>query len=502
MLRGRGNIFVFDEWSWIEFRRAGLSSILDSYNDHLLAAPLAIYQLLFRTVGLGDYTAYRVLAAVAHLICIATVFEFARRRIGSAALLLVIPLAFFGSGWEYELQGVNFGFTLSIALSVGALLALDAGNRRGDVLACALLTLGLVFSEFAVLFAIGIAVTQLIADRSLRRAWLWLVPLILYGGWWLAYHTSIQSSSSLGRVPKFAADMAASAAGGLFGQGLQLGRLILLALLVLVGWRIFRHRALTPRLVGLLVTAVAFWLSVAVSRDLLNRPYASHYIYTGAILLVLIVTESLRDVGLGRPVLALGAALALGALIGNIHTLGGGETYLRTASENARAELGALRVLGPTAPPSLIMDEHYAPQLIAGPYEAAARALGPAPTDTPAQLITRPESVRLAADDVLIRGGELHVTGAMGSGHGCRTLTPTATDVLLPPRGVIARVSAPSGAIVRARRFATEFDPRPLTLPPDARGLLIRPAPDAATYPWHLQLASAGMVQICAAARR
>jgi hypothetical protein len=47
---------------------------VDSYNDHLLAAPLVVYQLLFRTVGLGDYTVYLVIAAVAHLVCIATVF--------------------------------------------------------------------------------------------------------------------------------------------------------------------------------------------------------------------------------------------------------------------------------------------------------------------------------------------------------------------------------------------------------------------------------------------
>ncbi len=43
MIRGRGNIFVYDEWGWIEFRRSGVSSILNSYNDHILVAPLAVY---------------------------------------------------------------------------------------------------------------------------------------------------------------------------------------------------------------------------------------------------------------------------------------------------------------------------------------------------------------------------------------------------------------------------------------------------------------------------
>jgi hypothetical protein len=441
------------------------------------------------------------LAALAHLICVGTVLEFARRRIGVSALILVVPLAFFGTGWEYELEGVNFGFTLSIAISIGALLALETGDRRGDIAACGLLTTGLGFSEFTVLFTIGIAASQLIADRSFRRAWIWLWPLVLYAAWWLAYHTSIQSSYDLGRVPKFATDMVASAAGGLFGQSLQPGRLILLPILVLVGWRIIRRGALSPTLIGLLVTALAFWLSVAIGRDQLNAPWASHYVYTGAILLALIITESLRGARIGPPVSALLAGLALIAVIGNIHSLGGGENYLRTASQNTRAELGALRLLGPAVPASLIMDDRYAPQLIAGPYRAAARALGPAPTDTPASLITQPESVRLAADDVLLRGGDLQPTPSVGILRNCVTFTPagprTEIDVVLPPSGLTVTQSSSSHTTVRARRFATDFDPTPLPWPPGNPPLLIKPRPDPAKTPWHLQISSPQPTRIC-----
>ena len=188
-----------------------------------MAVPFAVYQLLFRTVGLGHYAAYRVLVAVAHVACAAAVFEFARRRIGPAALLLAVPIAFFGSGWEYELQGVNFGFTASIALGIAALLALDRADRRGDRLACGLLVLGLAFSEFAALFAVGIAAALTIQDKSLRRGWIWAVPLLLYGAWWLAFYEPAAAHHELIKVPKFAADMAASAAGGLFGTGLPTG---------------------------------------------------------------------------------------------------------------------------------------------------------------------------------------------------------------------------------------------------------------------------------------
>ena len=78
--RGRGNSSYYDEWTWIEFRHSGLHSILGSYNQHLLALPIGIYQLLFHTVGIGHYSIYRLLAALGHLACVAAIFAFALRR--------------------------------------------------------------------------------------------------------------------------------------------------------------------------------------------------------------------------------------------------------------------------------------------------------------------------------------------------------------------------------------------------------------------------------------
>ena len=521
MIRGRGNIFVYDEWGWIEFRRSGVSSILSSYNDHVLVVPLAVYQALFRTVGLGDYTVYRVLAALAHLACVAATFEFARRRIGAAALLIAVPLAFFGPGWEYEMEGVNFGFTLSIALGIGALLALDSRGRRADVTACALLTVGVAFSEFAALFALGIAIGQIAADRNLRRAWIWVVPLVVYGIWWIAYYEPIASQHDLGAAPKFAADMVASAAGGLFGAGLQRGRVILLLIVALIGWRVIRRHALTPVLITVLVTAVAFWVLVAVGRDQLNKPWASHYVYTGAILLVLVVSESLRGVRIDAKVLALAAALAVLSVVGSVRSLRGGEAYLRTASQNVRAELGALRLLGPAAPATLTLDNLYAPQLIVGPYLAAARMLGPAPTDSPRQLARRPETARLGADDFLLRAGELQTrslptpvapaanapsveqatNGTTTTSVNCVTFRPdnpsAVVALLLPPAGLRFQPQPGTGTVIRARRFATGFDPTPITASTSTSPLTIRSRSDQSPVPWHIQIATPRTIRIC-----
>ena len=54
--------------------------MLASYNQHLVIAPIAAYQLLLATVGLAHYWPYRLLAAVAHLACAAAVFAYVRRR--------------------------------------------------------------------------------------------------------------------------------------------------------------------------------------------------------------------------------------------------------------------------------------------------------------------------------------------------------------------------------------------------------------------------------------
>jgi len=154
---------------------AGWHAIIASYNQHLLAVPIALYQLLFATVGLAHYWVFRLFLTLAHLACVAAVFAYVRRRIGSAALLVTLPLLVLGSGWEYVLEPVNFGFVASIALSICALLALERDDGRGDALACVLLVVGLACSELAVVFAAGIGRagrTPFVGPPVVRAGWL------------------------------------------------------------------------------------------------------------------------------------------------------------------------------------------------------------------------------------------------------------------------------------------------------------------------------------------
>jgi hypothetical protein len=405
MWRGRANSFFFDDWSWIEFRRTGVHAMLASYNQHLVIAPVAVYQALLAMVGLTHYWPYRLLAAIGHLACATAVFAFARRRVGDAALLLVAPIVFLGAGWESVFQPFNAGITASLACGIAALLALDRGDRRGERLACAALVAGLLCGEFAALFAAGIALELTWRDRSLRRAWIWALPIGLYIVWWITEYTPYLSHHDLSLVPKFVANMAFAAAGGLFGRNLETGRFVLLAVAAFVGWRVWRHRALSPRLVALVAILGAFWLLVAFTRAALGQPYASRYVYSGVALLVLIIAESARGARLAGPTLAIAGIVGALALIGNISAFDGAMDYLRTGSRTVTAELGALELARDVVPSTFVLDPHWAPQVIAGPYFTAVRAIGSTSADTPAELRRAPPPIRAAAYSVLVRAG-------------------------------------------------------------------------------------------------
>ena len=65
------------------------------------------------------------------------------------------------------LLGNGFTVLLSLAAGLGALLALDRGDLRGDVCACLLLCLGLATYSDALPFVAGAAVLILTAERPL-----------------------------------------------------------------------------------------------------------------------------------------------------------------------------------------------------------------------------------------------------------------------------------------------------------------------------------------------
>jgi hypothetical protein len=517
----RGNTFFFDEWTWIFTRYTGLHSILTPYNQQMFIAPTAIYQLLFHTIGLRRYWVYRLLGTTAHVALACMAFIYVRRRVGAAAVLILAPFLFLGNGWEDVIWPVDAGFPTALALAIGALLALDGRRRHRETLACALLVASLAFSELALVFALGIAVELTWQDRSLRRAYVWAVPVALYGCWWLGYYQPSNLGSGLTGMPDFAANMAAGAIGGLMGLDINWGMPLILAAIGFAYFRFSRPGAFSPRAFALLVAACAYWLLVAFGRD--ADPNAPRYVYIGSLLLILIAAEALRGTRASPRALVLGLLVSVFALLGNLHAFKAATRELRTGSQIARADLGALDLARTFVPPTDVFDSQTMPGMTAGLYFAATDALGSTPADSPAQILNEPEAAREHADSVLVNAGELPVgpgpaaigpaatapaveaaIGGTVARHGaCVTFTPAGTPNALRLELSTAGLqlhAAPGAAVpIYAQRFAADFGATQLTTLAGGKSLVIHRRADGFARPWSLQLSPSQPVAVCPA---
>ena len=153
----RGTTLWTDEWTWaLDRRNDGLGTLLEPHNGHFSLVPLLLYRALFATVGIDDYVPYRVMVVIGHLGCAGLLFAYARRRIGPlAALLPTAVLLMLGPAWQNFLWPFQIAWLISLAAGLGALLALDRGDRRGDAVACALLALALASSGIGIAIARG-----------------------------------------------------------------------------------------------------------------------------------------------------------------------------------------------------------------------------------------------------------------------------------------------------------------------------------------------------------
>jgi hypothetical protein len=321
---------------------------------------VVVFKGLLAVVGLGHYWPYRLAVVIVHLVCVTLLFVVVERRRGAlVAALVATPILVLGSSSEVLLFPIDMGFAGSLAAGLGAMLALDARSRRGDVLACVLLVFALASSGLGISIALGVF-AELVAGRDRwRRFWIVAVPVALYGIWYLAYnaHPHRQGPLEYAHAPTFAVRTAGAAVAGLLGipefetAGTRLAAWparvgILLAILgvLALAWLLVARGRLTPRLAMLIVTLGSYWAFIGVSRAYTNGPGAPRYIYTGAVLILLIGVEATRGLAIPSAAAAALATLALGSAALNLHwLLWNGDLYRRD-SDVVAAELGALTI--------------------------------------------------------------------------------------------------------------------------------------------------------------
>ncbi|MEX2255527.1 MAG: hypothetical protein WEC34_08815 [Acidimicrobiia bacterium] len=401
---GRGTTFFFDEWIWIMQRRSpGATSLLEPFNNHLMALPIATYQLLFRVFGLDSQAPYRLLLLAGHLATCGLLYVYLRRRLGwVVALGGAAALAFFGYTWAVIIWPISLGWVYATTAGIAALLLLDRDTRRSDIGACAALLIGVLSSGIAVPFVLGMTV-ELGMRRTWRRIYVALVPLVVFGTWYLAYSTGTNDRGSVGQILEFAENVLAQTVGTLLGvddRGTAAHVVFAVVVVAVIALWFVLGRPHSPRFVGLVTALVAFTALLSYSRA--TSGLTTWHSYAAAVFVLLVLGELLKGRSLGAIATVAISAVVVWSIVWNIGQLHDGSDLQRFRADQMRAQLTAVDLAGP------LMDPDYRPgplflETHAGPYLEVAEQYG-TPAYTVEELQDAPAHARQAADVALVEG--------------------------------------------------------------------------------------------------
>lgn len=284
----------------------GLEYFFAPHNGHLQILGKLLYRGLFLTVG-SDYTVFRAMEIVTVFVCVLLLFILMRRRVRPlAALIPCVLLLFFGAAEGSYLWPFNFHTIGALAFGLGALLALERNDRRGDVATCVLLILSVATVEVGLTFAVGVAVSVLRREDRWRRAWIFAVPLALFAIWWLWARKFGQSEVELLNfrlIPIDFTNALAAVVGSLLGviptgpgvdpnvTGITPWGTVFAA--VAAGALIYRIRQgrVPFGLWVALAVLLAYWFEITMAD---RPPDSTRYLFVGAVGIFLIAASALR----------------------------------------------------------------------------------------------------------------------------------------------------------------------------------------------------------------
>ena len=305
--------FYFDEWTFISTAPDWtLATYFRPHNEHPAILFRLAYSTLLDTVGLRSYLPYMTALVVAHAANVVLLFELVRRRSGDlVALAAALLLLVLGAGWEDLLWAFQMAWLASVALGLGALLAMQ--NPRRMALATGLLAASLAFSGIGLAFAVA-GTVQLLLTTARRRDVLWLVPVgIGLAAWFVAFgrfgnHPNPQpTAGNLLLDPLYTLWGMSQSVAGLIGEGGWVGAAVLAAAVAALAWHWWRHGADSFE-IGAATGLVAFYLVTGLTRAQLGvqQSGASRYTYIGALLWLILLAGPARNLpwrGTWRPAL-------------------------------------------------------------------------------------------------------------------------------------------------------------------------------------------------------
>jgi hypothetical protein len=520
-----GMTFFQDTWAFLmERRHLSAYTVFHPHNEHIVAIPVLLELLILRLFGMSSALPEYVLLAVGQLATATLLFFYVRRRVGLVLALCAVALILcLGSAWDVLLWPFQIGLVGASFFGLAAILALEREDRRWDVAACVFLVVACGFSELGLSFVAGAAVAVLQGPRESwrRRAFLVVVPVVLYVLWYAGWGHAAESHFSLKNVavaPRYVAEAAAAAVGALSGldavpltQPRQMiwGSVLLVALLAGVAYRYHRKPVLHPGLWPAATIALVSWSLTAFNYLPGREPAAFRYQYASGLLVLMVLANLFQGVRLSRVALVAAAAVTALAIGPNLAMLKEGSSHLKNESVLTRADTAAIEISRRTVDPDfqLTLEVAGTPSLInvyAGKYLEAVDEFG-SPAYTPAGLAAAPVPGRRQADIVL--GAALpvststtpHEFDAKASAD-CVEAGPDGRAEVPVAAGATRIELAPGPAAgIGLRRFADEGD-YPLVLPslPGGTRTVLEIPEDEASQQWYLHLEAQQSALVCA----
>jgi hypothetical protein len=395
----------------------GEAAFTSPLNLYLIALPLALYRVMFEVFGLGADLPYRLVSTALVLACGVLFYALVRRRIGDLAAILPTALVvLFGATGEVVASAIRIPMLIAIAAGLGALLALERRDLRGDLLAATLLVASVLSHPVALGFLLATAVVLCFRPPSERwtRAWIVLIPGLVFAVWWAFLRTpapGAEARASLGDVVQFGWDSWVSvtaAASGLSGVlpdpsfEQPAAKVLAVVVLALLAAGTIRYARRVPPI---------YWAALAALATLLVAPRLGpngwvrlpdhdRYLYPDSLLLLLAGAALVGTAWRARAGgwrLAAGGVLGL-ALVSNAGQLIDYGPFARSFSERAVGQYSAYELAGSRAVRDFRVNA-FEPS--AGEYLEAAADFGSA-ADSPAELQASSSTERAVADPALV----------------------------------------------------------------------------------------------------
>ena len=449
------------------------SSVLIPHNSHLHGTTRTLYWIVFELFG-THYEIIRALAAATVILSAGLFFAYAKRRVGViAALVPAILLLVFGSAWQHVVGPIGLTVVGSAAAGIAALLALDRNDRRGDLMACGFVCLSVFTFTVGLGYLVGVAISVLLRSDRLRRAWIFLIPLILYTAWYFWSQQFDQTrtdgliSQNFDNILPFLAQSLAVDGGALsgvnvpfsrFGEVAQistapassLGWIVAGAFVVALLWRIKRGNVPSGIYVGLGVVGT-YWVAAALADPVLfdTQADATRYVYPGSIGLLLVAVGMGAGVRINRAVAVTALAVAIFSIAMNLVFLRDGAAFLRDFSTTTKVNFAMLDLAATSDRGDAAVDDPIVPResdrpspsylnygLPAEDYLASAAEYG-SPAFTLDEVRDQSAIRRQEADAALIDTYGIGIAAGEtpASRSGCKDSDRSQPTIDLPPEG-------------------------------------------------------------------